>query len=103
MPNTLGLDDDLDGVELARDLEESFGVKFSDKEASACQTVGDIFRFLLARLPHQSSKIDRCASAMAFYRLRTAVSARGVALRRTPATRLAKISSVRPKSLFFTF
>ncbi len=42
MVNTLGLDDDLDINEVVANLETSFSIRFTDAEASAWRTVGDI-------------------------------------------------------------
>ncbi len=44
MMNTLGLDDDLDTVEVVLNLETSFGIRFTDAEIGAWRTVGDIYR-----------------------------------------------------------
>jgi hypothetical protein len=73
-PKTLGLDDDLDGVEIAQSLEASFGAKFSNKEAEDCRTVGDIFTLLQSHLVRDHRSSSGCASAMAFYRLRRTVA-----------------------------
>jgi hypothetical protein len=41
MPNSLGLDDDLDGVEVVRDLERIFDIKVSNEEGERIFTVGE--------------------------------------------------------------
>jgi hypothetical protein len=72
MPNTLGLDDDLDGVELLQDLERIFDVQVSNEEATRMMTVGDLFDLLVRKIP--PNNVDqKCTSAMAFYRLRRAI------------------------------
>ena len=58
----------LDGVELVMEVEGRFRVSIPDEEAGEIRTVGDLYRYLLAKLP--GSPEPRCQSAMAFYRLR---------------------------------
>jgi hypothetical protein len=70
MKNTLGLDDDLDGVDLLKDLELCFEIKITDPEATSCHTVGDIYELLHSRYSQNETNNNGCATAMAFYRLR---------------------------------
>lgn len=72
MANTLGLDDDLDPVEVAKDLEQAFAFKLSDEEAQSCSTVGDIYAVLLKHIGGSDRQSKRCATAMTFFRLRRA-------------------------------
>jgi acyl carrier protein len=61
----------LDSVEIVMDLEEEFGIKIRDDEASELRRVGDVVDCVskkCLRLPRQ-----RCASAHTFYRLRQAL------------------------------
>ena len=99
MSNTLGLDDDLDSVELIQDLEASFAVKFTKTEAESCLTVGDVFALLTARFSTDDVSNQGCASAIAFYRLRRAFNDAGVERHMAPATRLDELSSLPPKLL----
>jgi len=72
MPNTLGLDEDLEPVEVVSDLERIFDVKVSNEEAERVLTVGEFHDLLLSKIP--PNETDRkCASAMTFYRLRGAL------------------------------
>ena len=71
MPTSLGLTGDLDDVECIQDVEEAFGVRFSDDELNRCWTVGDLYKLIEAELPADPG--DRCATAMCFYRLRRAL------------------------------
>jgi len=100
MRNTLGLDDDLEGVELVQNLEAAFGVKFSSRETEACGTVADIFALLTARFSAKGVRNQGCASAMAFYRLKRAFKDAGTSLTLAPTSRLDEISSLPPKVLF---
>ncbi len=100
LPNMLGLDDDLDGVEVVRNLEVSFGVKFSNKEAEDCRTVSDILKVLHNRLTTDEGSGQGCASAMAFYRLRRALTKSGIRSRLAPTTALDSISESSPKAVF---
>jgi hypothetical protein len=71
MTNNLGIDDD-DAELLTERLEMSFGICFTDRETSTILTVGDIWEVLTGRFSGKGSDTHKCASAMAFYRLRRA-------------------------------
>ena len=87
MPNTLGLDDDMDGAELVWRLEELFDVTVSNDEAADLRTVGQFYDLLLEKVP--SNADDRkCRSAMAFFRLRRSLQAHGNGDRLTPYSNL---------------
>jgi hypothetical protein len=100
MPNTLGLDDDGDDVDIVRDLEASFGIRISDDEAANCHTVGDVFELLRRLLAISGGDNSGCASAMAFYRLRRAIGQTVGASKAAPATLLADIAPNSPRRLF---
>jgi len=71
MVNTLDLDDDLGDAELIRSLESAFDLKMP-RDLSRVSDVGQLFDVLLS----QFLSVDRgrkCATAMAFYRLRGAL------------------------------
>lgn len=71
MSSSLGLAGDLDDIELIQDVEAAFGILLSDAEVESCWTVGHLFELVKARIPDAST--GSCATAMAFYRLRSAV------------------------------
>jgi hypothetical protein len=72
MVNTLGLVGDLDDVELVELVERAFDITFSPREMEQILTVGEFYDLLLTKIPPNGA--DRqCASAMAFYRLRSAL------------------------------
>jgi hypothetical protein len=71
MTNNLGLDDD-DAESLIEELETRFGICFTDREACTSRTVGDIWDVLKGRFSDKKNDTRKCASAMAFYRLRRA-------------------------------
>lgn len=73
MRSSLGLHGDLDEVDLVRDVELAFGIRFPEEELLRCHTVGDLFGLVVDRVPDGAPGRDRCATAMAFYRLRRAV------------------------------
>ncbi|MEX1154960.1 hypothetical protein [Parvibaculum sp.] len=98
MPNTLGLDDDLDSVVLLREIERSFGVTFSDSEALECLTVGDAFEILERHFLAEASE-GGCATSMAFYRLRRALLDLGAQGRLRPETGLANVTGLAPRRL----
>jgi acyl carrier protein len=60
----------LDTVELVMEVEEAFGITMSDEEAEKIQTVGDLYRYVLARLDRPVLTTPGCLSAAVFYRLR---------------------------------
>ena len=100
LPNTLGLDDDLDSVELLLDLETAFGVKFPSDEAEACWTVGDVFKLAHRHVQRPDDLGAGCATAIAFYRLRRALAQDDARPRLAPTTALEDIPSLSPKATF---
>lgn len=88
MPNTLDWVGDGDDISAVRDIEEIFEIAFSPAELVAMQTVGDLQDLVLAKLPADRD-MGKCATAMAFYRLRRALNAREPNVRITPATDMA--------------
>lgn len=84
MANTLGLDDDLDGVEVVESIERAFDLKFANAEVERILTVGEMYDLLASKIPDNASD-RKCATAMAFYRLKTAIEGRGDE-RITPST-----------------
>jgi len=97
MPNTLGLDDDLDGVEVVRDLERIFDIKVSNEEAERIFTVGEFHDLLLSKLPPNEAD-KKCATAMTFYRIRRALRRLGYGDRLTPASDMRLLEQGRTKS-----
>ena len=61
----------LDTVELVIEVESAFGIQIPDAEASGLITVGQLYEYVLSKLPTVETR--RCASAAAFYRFRRAV------------------------------
>jgi hypothetical protein len=95
--DTINLDGD-DGVHLIDALEGSFGVRFGD-ETSRWFTIGDVYDALLQRVP-TSADAGLCATSMAFYRLRAALTGAGASRERvTPQTKVAGLTPLRPKTL----
>jgi len=97
MSSSLGLQGDLDDVEMIQDVEKAFGFRLSDGDLSRCRTVGDLFELVEAHLP-ASGLEGNCATAMAFYRLRRAIQPRiDTALR--PTTPISALSTIRVHDL----
>jgi hypothetical protein len=72
MPNALGLDDDLDPVEVVRHLERIFDITVSNDEAKRIFKVGEFYDLLLEKIrPNDADR--KCATAMTFYRIRSAL------------------------------
>lgn len=73
MLKTLGLDDEWDPVDIVEAIEKAFDVDFSAPQAESIRTVGDAYDLLLKKIPSDENN-RKCASAMAFYRLRRALA-----------------------------
>jgi hypothetical protein len=100
MPTTLGLDDDLDPNEVVADLEVSFGFRFTDAEASACRTVGDIYGIICSHFSRRGDGAGRCATAMVFRHLKRAFSDLSINAKLRPATRFDDFTTLTAKALF---
>src|SRR5216683_94082 len=100
MVNTLGLDDDLDMVEVVSNLETSFSIRFTDAEVGAWRTVADIYSTLRSRFSNSGKRAGRCATAMTFHRLRRALSDLSIDSRLRPDTPVKRITSLTTKTLF---
>jgi hypothetical protein len=97
MPSSLGLIGDLDDVEMIEDVEQAFGFRFSDDELLICETVGDLFALIEARLPSEDPA-GKCATAMTFYRLRRAIEPR-LAIKLRPTTPITACSGLSVREL----
>lgn len=89
MPNTLGLDDDLDPVEALVSLEQAFALTISDAKAAACNTVGDLYDLLSARFAGRIGEPGSCMTSMAFYRVRRSLRAKHPEIDCRPGAALA--------------
>jgi len=96
MANTLGLDDDMDPVEIVIALEKAFGVAIADGEASDIRTVGQMYDLLLKKIAPAGTG-RKCASALAFYRLRRAMADLRQGKRQTPSGDLSFLECGRTK------
>jgi len=94
---SLELDDD-DASQALSDLERSLGFRFQADELTTCRTVGDIFRVVARRLDGTGG--EACASAIAFYRLRRALTPHAGGEKLRPSSVLAAFVPVSPKRLF---
>jgi len=95
--NTLDLDPEWGAIDLIEEVENEFGIKFRNEEVEPCATVGDFYAVLFARVPDWSVGGERCATSMAFYRIRRCLDperAKGI----TPNTPLP--DDVAPAVLF---
>jgi len=72
--SSLALVGDGDEVDLLDEIQAAFDVTFTDSEAESCRTVGDLFDVLMTKIA-PAEGANRCATAMAFYRLRRAIGA----------------------------
>jgi hypothetical protein len=97
MPNTLGLDDDLDPVEVVRHLEQVFDIAVSNEEAERIFKVGEFHDLLLQKIP-QNDADRKCASAMTFYRIRSALHRLGYGDGLTPASDIRALERGRTKT-----
>lgn len=100
MPNSLGLDDELDPVEVIVNLQKSFSVQFTEGETGALRTVGDIYSVLRNRVSNSGERTARCATAMTFYRLRSAFVEQSIGAKIKPNTRVKDLTSFTATALF---
>lgn len=85
-----------DSVDIVVTVEQAFGIKISDSEAEACQTVGDLFRVVCAHIPTvERSDTITCMTAVTFRELRRAIRSLEPALDLRPATRLSSFAGRR--------
>jgi hypothetical protein len=95
---SLGLAGDGDELHVVELLQEGFGIEFSAEALGRCETVGDLHALLLSQVRPANSQ-GRCASAMAFYRLRRALAGNSPDAKHAPATRLADLAGASPYAL----
>jgi hypothetical protein len=101
MTNTLGLDGSLDDVEMLLDIQSAFGVTIANEEAAKLYTVGDLFDLLRAKIsPDMAAR--KCATAMAFYRLRRALGEHGISARARPDAKLTALKFAYTKKFVTT-
>ena len=94
---TLGLDDDLDSVEVVIEIEKAFDVEISDGEAEVIFNVGQLFYFLRGKV-HSGDGNGKCACAMALYRIRRALNDLQVDIGRSSSSDLSRLHRVYTKS-----
>lgn len=68
-----------DDVDILLAVEEAFGVKISDAEARHCETVGQLFYIISSKLNVSEALGLGCPTALAFFRLRSALRRLGYA------------------------
>lgn len=68
--NCFNLVGDGDDVTVLTSIEQAFGIKISDAEATNCETFGQLFDVVWAKLEKADLVGLRCPSAVAFYKLR---------------------------------
>jgi hypothetical protein len=100
--NSLGLDEELDDIQLLHDVALSFGVRLAPDEAAAWRTVGDIYGALMERLSQPGPMERACATALTFRHLRTSIAAMGIAVPIRPETPLKEIARFQPRHFLKT-
>lgn len=96
MPNTLDLDDELDDVELIESLQRAFEIEFDPGEIRTISNVGSLFKILERELGVPNGQ-HKCATAMAFYRLRRALRSVNQAVTFEPVTDLTGFNKLSAK------
>ena len=99
MLDTLGLDDDLDPVEAVAAIEKAFDVGFNEAEVKHIFQVGEMYDLLLKKLPLSGGN-GKCASAMAYYRLRRALGDWLTGERLSPSFDLSRFDKEPTKAFF---
>ncbi|NNM73304.1 acyl carrier protein [Enterovirga aerilata] len=88
----LDIDGD-DSVDIVVAVEQAFGIKITDSEAEACQTVGDLFRVICAHVPTvERSDAIPCLTAATFRELRRVIRLIEPSLDLRPATLLSSFA-----------
>ena len=90
--NCLNLVGDGDEGDLRFAIEQAFAVRISDEEAIRCETVGDLFDIVSAKLMASRPRSRGCPTAIAFFRLRGALRRLGYLERLTPKSDLRAVS-----------
>ena len=99
MRKALNLVGDGDELELIRDTEEIFAIKFQDAELEACRTAGDLHGIVWRHLSGNAGAGNvRCMNAMSFYLLCRTLASQGAGGKIRPSDRL-KSFSISPKRL----
>ncbi|MBO9543397.1 hypothetical protein [Caulobacter sp.] len=96
--DALGLAGDGDDLDLITTIEDSFGLRFGD-ETAQWTTVGELHEALVGQIA-PTAAAGRCATSMAFYRLRAALTRLATpASPITPRTRLEGLARITPNRL----
>jgi hypothetical protein len=96
MVKSLGLDDDLDPVDAAKAIEVAFDIHIEHAEASCIRTVGEAFELLRSKID-QANGVGKCATAMAYFRLRRALRDNEGIVLSTPADDLSPLTVIYTK------
>ena len=99
MVNTLDWVGDGDEIDAVRSLEKTFEISFSNEELEALTNVGSLHDLLLQKISRANDQ-GKCASAMAFYRLRRALSASHPGVEIAPATEMKTLHAPFIKEFF---
>jgi hypothetical protein len=99
-PNTLGVSDDMDDVELIKDIEACFGVKFTDAETGRWYKVDDIFISLKTHYETGSRQNHPSGVVTAFYRLKQSIKYFDSTQNISPKTRLEEFNTVSVRELY---
>lgn len=99
MSNTLDWVGDGDDLAAVERLEQTFEISFSKEELTALTDVGSLHDLILQKISHINDK-GKCASAMAFYRLRAALKSWRNDIAILPSTAMNVFTASSPKYLF---
>ncbi len=94
-PTTLGLDDDLDSVELLIEVERVFNISITQDDAGKMLTVGDLFSCVTKKVTFGGG--EKCRTAMSYFRLRKALRELGIQGKISPETSLNDLAGKSPK------
>lgn len=97
-PNTLGLDDDLDSVELVIAIERAFDIKVADQDAAQIYSMGDLHDLVMRSLDGAGG--EKCQTSMSFYRVRRFLKLVVGDIDISPSTQLKSLWTKSPRRLF---
>lgn len=100
--NNLGFADVWDGVDVIKLVEEAFDVEIADTERQALANAGDLYDLLRKKIFLEETN-RKCASALAFYRLRRALTLFRTGERLGPTFDLSHVHGISARKLLRSF
>jgi hypothetical protein len=88
MSNTLDVDHETGDEDIVREVERTFDMTVTDREAAALYTVGDLHALVVRKQTRREGPTHACLTQVAFHRIRRALMSMGADGTITPASSL---------------